>query len=102
MAKDNALNAPAIPFDDEEPAFVPGRRYLFLAPGGFTLRGVYVRALGLGAHRFKNVSHMRNAGNREFAQICRQGIGKGVWTSAFPRYWNGTPICWADYLAEDF
>jgi hypothetical protein len=89
--------------DDHEdgPAFVPGAWYMFAAPGGFTLIGRYVRPLGLHAHRFEHATHLRNAGDLSLPTICKQGPGpKTVLVDPFPRYWNGTPIWWADYLGK--
>ena len=78
---------------------VPGRWYLFTAPGGFTLIAQYVRALGMGAHRFRHATHFRNAGNMTFPEICKHGPGpQTVLVDEFPGFWNGTPIWWTDYF----
>lgn len=85
----------------DEPALVPGRWYMWAAPGGFTLIGQYVRALGLSCHRFWHVTHLRNAGKLSLPEICAGGPGpQTVLVPAFPGGWNGTPIWWTDYLGE--
>lgn len=94
-------------FDGEEPAFVPGRWYMFMSTGGFTNFGQYVRALGLGMHRFRHVTHLRNAGGRSLPEICRLGPARDTKFAAqpasngvYPRFWNGAVHTWSDYTAE--
>jgi len=55
------------------PAYTAGEWYMFATPGGFTMRGQYVRPLGYGMHRFVHVKHMRNAGGRELPELCQVG-----------------------------
>jgi hypothetical protein len=87
---------------EDEPAFTPGEWYQFAAPGGFLLFGRYVKELGFGAHRFENVRHMRNAGGVELPEMCRSGTGnETVLTQASWRHWNGTPIWWAPWDADE-
>lgn len=87
--------------DLNEPAFVKGNWYLFTAPGGFTLIGEYVRELGLGLHRFRNVVHFLNAGSLYLPQICEQGPGRETkLTPPFPGFWSGTPIWYSDYFGS--
>jgi hypothetical protein len=82
-----------------EPALVPGRWYLWTAPGGFTLIGQYVRELGMDRHRFRHCVHFLNAGGRYLPQICAQGPARETkLTPMFPRPWQGTPIWWTEYL----
>jgi hypothetical protein len=91
-----------LPDDGDEPAMVPGRWYMFLSTGGFTNFGQYVRALGLGAHRFRHVTHLRNAGGRSLPELCKLGPGRETKFAAgtYPRFWNGAVHTWVDYTAK--
>jgi hypothetical protein len=90
-----------IDYDDDEPAFAPGRWYMFLAPGGFTLVGQYVRNLGMDRHRFKYCAYMLNAGGSMLTELCERGPGPNTrFVAPYPRYWNGTPISWSDWTSD--
>ena len=79
-----------------EAPFIPGKAYLYAVPGGFLMRGWYVKPLGVGCHRFIGVDHMRNAGTVELPEMCRSGRGPQTqYTSSRWRTWNGCPIWWA-------
>jgi hypothetical protein len=84
----------------DEPAFVPGRWYLYFATGGFTLIGQYVCPLGNDKHRFRHAAHMRNAGGLSLAEICAEGPGPNTkFAPPYPGYWNGYVHTWHDYYA---
>lgn len=84
--------------NDNEDAYVPGRWYLFAAPGGFTFVGRYVRPLGMGQHRFKDTAHLLNAGGLYLSQICESGPGPETqFVPAFPGFVQATPLWSSDY-----